>query len=150
MELFSPSLLDIFMRFGMALILGTLLGIQREYRGKAAGMRTYGLVTLGAALFTYVSIFGFANTAGSDPARVAANVVVGIGFLGAGLIIFRPDQQHIEGLTTAAGMWVAAGIGMACGTGMYEVAVIVTALALFTLEVLGKIEVEKFRPSKKP
>jgi putative Mg2+ transporter-C (MgtC) family protein len=146
--MFSPDILDIFMRFSVALMLGVALGLQREFRGKAAGMRTYGLVTLGACLFTYISVFGFAETGGSDPARVAANIVVGIGFLGAGLIIFRPEQQHIEGLTTAAGMWVAAAVGMAVGLAMYQEAIVVTLLTLFTLEVLAKIELTHFKQKK--
>ena len=144
----DPQLTDILIRFGSALALGASLGLQREFRGKAAGMRTYSLVTLGAALFTYLSIYGFSNQAGADPTRVAAQIVTGIGFLGAGVVIFRPEQQHIEGLTTAAGMWVAAAIGMATGLGMYQVGIVVTLFSLFTLEVLGKIEITKFKPPK--
>lgn len=98
----------------LAMFLGALLGWQRERWGKSAGPRTYALVTGGAALFTILSINGF-GLASSD--RVASNVVVGIGFLGAGLIFLKDDR--VQNLTTAAGLWASAAIGMAVGTGFY-------------------------------
>lgn len=120
-------------RLALAGSLGMVIGMERTYRAKTAGIRTHFLVALGSALFVLVSRYGFGGEA--DAARVAAQVVSGIGFLGAGTIIM---QKHvIHGLTTAAGMWVAAGIGMACAVELYTVALAATVLALVGLEVLG-------------
>ncbi|MBO7722008.1 MAG: MgtC/SapB family protein [Kiritimatiellae bacterium] len=120
-------------RLSLAGALGMVIGMERTYRAKTAGIRTHFLVALGSALFVLVSRYGFGGV--GDPGRVAAQVVSGIGFLGAGTIIMQ--KQVIHGLTTAAGMWVASGIGMACATGLCLVAVIATVLALVGLEVLG-------------
>lgn len=117
----------------LAIILGALIGWQREVRGKAAGARTYALVCSGSALFTLLSIYAFP---GSDPARVAAQIVVGIGFLGAGTILNR--DNHIHGLTTAAGLWVSAAIGMAVGVGLYLLAIVGALLMLGVLMVNEK------------
>ena len=127
----------------LALVLGSILGAQREYMGKAAGLRTYALVTFGSALFTHLSQVGFTGGEGVqfDPSRVASQVVVGIGFLGAGLIIFR--GVHVEGLTTAAGLWAAAAVGMAVGVGFYGMAISATILVFFTLSVLGWLDIGK-------
>lgn len=138
---FTSLNLDIILRLFVPVVLGGLIGFQREYTGKPAGTRTYALVALGAALFTYLSIFAFTPAPGTgfnDPARVAAQIVVGIGFLGAGLIVFR--ESRVEGLTTAAGLWVSAAIGMAGGAGMYAVAVITTLLALVLLAIMRKFD----------
>ena len=122
-------------RLALAAVLGMAIGIERTYRAKTAGIRTHFLVALGSALFMIVSRYGFGGT--GDPGRVAAQIVSGIGFLGAGTIIM---QKHvIHGLTTAAGMWVAAGIGMAAAAGLYVIAVVATVLALVGLEVLGRL-----------
>jgi putative Mg2+ transporter-C (MgtC) family protein len=110
--------------------LGALIGIQREKAGKAAGIRTLALISLGSALFTVLSIFAF-DTA--DPARLAANIVTGIGFLGAGTIILRREEGIVEGLTTAATIWVTAAIGVAAGAGLYVVAIAAAILTLVTL-----------------
>ena len=130
----------------LALLLGAILGMQREYTGKAAGLRTYSLVAVGAALFTIISRGGFneflVDASRYDPSRIASNVVVGIGFLGAGVVILR--GVRIEGLTTAAGLWVSAGIGMAVGVQMYGVAIFTTALVFLILEVLGKFDIEEW------
>jgi len=130
----------------LALLLGSILGAQREYTGKAAGLRTYSLVAVGACLFTVISIGGFnqflVDASRYDPSRIASNVVVGIGFLGAGVIILR--GVRIEGLTTAAGLWVSAGIGMAVGVQMYGVAIFTTVLVFVILEVLGKFDIEEW------
>ena len=104
------------LRLLLAGVLGAIIGLDREYRAKEAGFRTHFLVSLGSALFMVISQYGFeevaeANGANYDGARVAAQIVSGIGFLGAGTIIFH--KQFIRGLTTAAGMWATAGIGMA-------------------------------------
>ena len=122
-------------RLALAAALGMVIGIERTYRAKTAGIRTHFLVALGSALFMIVSRYGFEGT--GDPSRVAAQIVSGIGFLGAGTIIMQKHVVH--GLTTAAGMWVAAGIGMASAAGLYAVAVISTVLALIGLETVGRL-----------
>ena len=127
-------ILEIALRLFVALLLGGFIGIEREYRSKEAGFRTHFLVALGSALFCIVSQYGFGVNL-KDSSRVAAQVVSGIGFLGAGTIIFQ--KNVVRGLTTAAGLWVTAAIGLACGTGMYLAAAIATALVLFGLEVLN-------------
>ena len=127
-------ILEITLRLFVALLLGGVIGIEREYRSKEAGFRTHFLVALGSALFCIVSQYGFGVDL-KDSSRVAAQVVSGIGFLGAGTIIFQ--KNAVRGLTTAAGLWVTAAIGLACGTGMYVVAIIVTVMVLFGLEVMN-------------
>ena len=120
-------------------ILGGAIGFEREYRSKEAGFRTHFLVGLGSALFMVLSLHGFDDIetqAGviiqRDPARMAAQVVSGIGFIGAGTIIFR--KNVVKGLTTAAGLWVTSAIGMAAGVGMYGVAVAATVMVIVCLE----------------
>jgi putative Mg2+ transporter-C (MgtC) family protein len=114
---------------GLAFGLSTLIGLEREWRQKSAGLRTHTLVGVGAALFVLVSKYGFgdvlADGVALDPSRVAAQVVSGIGFIGGGLIFVRGDA--VRGLTTAAIVWVTAAIGMACGAGLWLLAVLVTA-----------------------
>ena len=124
---------DISLKLAVALLLGGAIGLEREYRSKEAGFRTHFLVALGSALFCIVSQYGF-DASLKDSSRVAAQVVSGIGFLGAGTIIFH--KNVVRGLTTAAGLWVTAAIGLACGTGLYIAAVIATAMVLMGLEVL--------------
>lgn len=116
MEISSFSLdfsLQMFLRVIIATILGAFVGYERERAGKAAGLRTHGMVGFGAALFAIVSNYGFE---GGDPGRVAAQIVTGIGFIGAGVILHR--RGNIKGLTTAATLWVTAAIGLAVGVGM--------------------------------
>ena len=137
-------------RIVVAAILGALIGYEREYMGKAAGLRTYSLVSLGACLFTLISIFGVQNLPvpigvdstyfrhNYDASRIASQIVVGIGFLGAGLIIRR--ENHVEGLTTAAGLWVSAALGTAIGFGFYAIAGAATVVALAIFLFLKKIE----------
>ncbi len=127
-------ILEISLRLFVALLLGGLIGIEREYRSKEAGFRTHFLVAMGSALFCIVSQYGFGFDL-KDSSRVAAQVVSGIGFLGAGTIIFQ--KNVVRGLTTAAGLWVTAAIGLACGAGMYVVASISVAMVLFGLEVMN-------------
>ena len=122
-------------RLVVAMILGGIVGLEREYRAKDAGFRTHFLVAIGSALFTLISMYGFADGV-KDTSRVAAQVVSGIGFLGAGIIVFQ--RNVIRGLTTAAGLWVTAAIGMACGVGQFYMAVLVTLLILIGLEVLNR------------
>ena len=125
--------IDITLRLLIAMLLGGVIGIEREYRSKEAGFRTHFLVALGSALFCIVSQYGFGFDL-KDSSRVAAQVVSGIGFLGAGTIIFQ--KNVVRGLTTAAGLWVTAAIGLACGSGMFAGAAIATALIIVGLEVL--------------
>ncbi|HBL37110.1 MAG TPA: methyltransferase, partial [Firmicutes bacterium] len=106
----------------VATLLGAVIGLEREQHGRPAGLRTHILVALGSCLIMLVSIYGFPSGTGSDPARLAAQVVSGIGFLGAGTIL--RDGTSIRGLTTAASLWVVAGIGLAAGTGFYWAAAI--------------------------
>jgi len=125
------------LRFLLAVALGAGIGYQRERAGKAAGMRTLILVGAGAALFTLVSEYGF-GVEGVDISRVAAGVVVGVGFIGAGVILRGQREEEVAGLTTAATIWVTAGIGVAAGAGMYLIAVIAAAVIVGVL-VLPKI-----------
>ncbi|MEA4882209.1 MAG: MgtC/SapB family protein [Clostridia bacterium] len=125
---------------GLATILGALVGLEREKQGKSAGLRTHSLVCLGSALITLVSIYGFGPYADGvrDPARVAAQIVSGIGFLGAGTIM--REGANIKGLTTAASLWTTAGIGLAIGAGLVVPAVVATAFVEIVLVVMGKVE----------
>ena len=120
------------LRLLIAGLLGGLIGFEREFRAKEAGLRTHFLVALGSALFMLISQYAF--TGRFDAARVAAQVVSGIGFIGAGVIIFQ--KNVVRGITTAAGLWVAAAIGLACGSGMYVVAIAATLLAIICLETM--------------
>ncbi len=124
---------EMVLRLVLAGVLGGLIGAEREYRAKVAGTRTHLLVALGAALIMLVSKYGFDGV--GDPGRVAAQIVSGIGFIGAGAIMV--DKHAVHGLTTAAGIWVAAGIGMASAAGLYILAVAATVLSLVGLEVFG-------------
>jgi putative Mg2+ transporter-C (MgtC) family protein len=117
-------------RVAIGAALGIVLGLERQRSNKDAGLRTYALVAAGSALFTVLSIEGFP---GSDTSRVAAQIVTGIGFLGAGLI-FRQGAT-VQGLTTAAGLWSVAAIGMAAGTGLWGLAIVVTVIVLLVLKV---------------
>ena len=130
----ETSYVELTIRLSFALLLGGAIGIEREYRAKEAGFRTHFLVALGSALFCIVSQYGFGVDL-KDSSRVAAQVVSGIGFLGAGTIIFQ--KNVVRGLTTAAGLWVTAAIGLASGTGMYVAAIITTVMVLLGLEVLN-------------
>lgn len=126
----------------LAALLGAVLGFEREWRGKDAGLRTLMLVSVGSALFTIVSyqmaILDIKHN--SDVTRIASNIVTGVGFLGAGLI-FRGNQSNVQGLTTAATVWASAAIGMAAGIGNYFLAIETTAVTLGILVVLHRFEV---------
>lgn len=133
---------DFILRLFIAGVLGAVVGLDREYRAKEAGYRTHFLVSLGSALIMIVSQYGFQqvileNSVSLDPSRVAAQVVSGIGFIGAGTIIIQ--KQFVRGLTTAAGIWATAGIGLAIGAGMYGIGVAATILTLIGLELLSFI-----------
>jgi len=134
---------EILLRLALAAALGGAIGIERELRDRYAGLRTHLLVSVGAALFTLVSAyawrdFAFGNGVTFDPTRIAAQVVTGIGFLGAGAIMRHGVTVH--GLTTAATLWVAAAIGMATAAGFYTAAVVTTVLALVVLWPLRIVE----------
>jgi putative Mg2+ transporter-C (MgtC) family protein len=137
-EFFSGTTLTQVFLLLLAFVLSAVLGIERQRKLKSAGLRTHTLVGLGAAVFTLVSAYGFSNVIGPevvlDPSRIAAQIVSGIGFLGAGVIFVR--QNVVNGLTTAATVWMAAAIGMACGAGMPVIAVIATGLHLAAVGLL--------------
>lgn len=138
--------IEMLWRLLAASVLGAAIGLEREVHGRPAGFRTHLLVSLGSALFVLTSIhfyqtygnFSGVGPVGVDPGRVAAQVVTGIGFLGAGAII--REKASIRGLTTAACLWVVAAIGVACGVGLYSMALVVTLLALLSLLLLKKLE----------
>lgn len=125
-----PQQLEMVLRLLLAAVLGAIIGAQREWSGKPAGLRTLALISAGSALFAIVSALGFD---GADPSRIAAGIVTGIGFLGAGAILHR--HGGVEGLTTASAIWVVAGIGLAAGTGLYLLAAAVTVITLIVLFV---------------
>ena len=134
--------MDFVLRLVVAGILGVLIGLEREYRAKEAGYRTHFLVAVGSALLMIVSQHGFDGMLGKegvglDPSRIAAQIVTGIGFIGAGTIIL--NRQIVRGLTTAAGIWATAGIGMCAGAGMYALAISATVLTLIGLELLSRL-----------
>ncbi|HXE72220.1 MAG TPA: MgtC/SapB family protein [Candidatus Nitrosotenuis sp.] len=131
--------LELFVRLLVATLLGGVVGLERERLHRAAGLRTHVLVSVGSALFTLVSLYGFREVGKiNDPARVAAQIVSGIGFLGAGTIMRQ--GATVRGLTTAASLWVVAGIGMAAGAGYYAGAIFTTLLAILALVVLKSLE----------
>ena len=125
------------MRIFVAACLGLLIGSERKNRNKSAGIRTHVIVALGAALIMVVSKYGFMDVEKADAARVAAQVVSGIGFLGAGVIFVR--NNLVNGLTTAAGIWATAGVGLALGSGMYVVGISSALLVLFVQFVMHRI-----------
>lgn len=133
---------EMILRLALATILGGLIGLERESRNRPAGLRTHILVSLGSCLLMLVSMYGFE---GGDPARLAAQVVSGIGFLGAGTIL--RDGNNIRGLTTAASLWVSGGIGLAIGNGYYAGAIITGLIVIFSLVSLGFFEKQLFSSS---
>ncbi len=133
---FDLNTITMFGQLLLAATLGAAIGIEREIANKSAGLRTHALVALGSALFTIIS----QSVSGPyiDPTRIAAQIVTGIGFLCAGLIVF--DKSKVKGLTTAAGVWTAAAIGMAVGFHLYSVAIFATLLTILVFVVLWPIE----------
>ncbi len=132
---------DLIIRLAVATLLGGLLGLEREIHGRPAGLRTHLLVSLGAAAFMLMSLLVGSMNSGfqGDPGRIAAQIVTGIGFLGAGAIV--KEGVNIRGLTTAACLWVAAAIGMACGAALYAEAIFIWILAIIALVILPYVEV---------
>lgn len=141
-EMENTMIWDFVWRLVLAALFGTIIGLDREYREKEAGFRTHFLVSLGSALMMIVSQYGFSEIlthdgVSLDPSRIAAQVVSGIGFIGAGTIIF--NHQIVRGLTTAASLWATAGIGLTAGAGMSWLALAATILTLVALEGLSLV-----------
>jgi putative Mg2+ transporter-C (MgtC) family protein len=134
----SISDVELVTRLLTAALLGGVLGFERELRHKSAGLRTNTLIAIGSALFTLMSVELAEGVPGADPARLAAQIVTGIGFLGAGAIIRR--DGGVQGLTTAATVWVNAAVGVAVGGGQYHLAFLTTAVTVAALLVLHPIE----------
>ena len=132
----SPEL-EMVLRLLLAAVLGTIIGIERQLAGKPAGLRTHLLVCIGSALFTLASIYAFGE--GADPSRVAAGIVAGIGFLGAGTII-RSQEGILIGLTTASSIWAVAAIGMVAGAGLYILSAVGTAVVFIALSIFKRFE----------
>lgn len=151
-EVLSHPNVHIIIRIFVSVILGCLIGIEREIWNKSAGLRTHILVCLGSTVFTLLSIYGFSpyylaspeNSAtnvlrmNNDPARIAAQILTGIGFIGGGAVLHHGGSVY--GLTTAASLWITASIGMAVGTGSYTIAIVATIIALLVLGIVGRIE----------
>jgi putative Mg2+ transporter-C (MgtC) family protein len=128
-----------------AAILGALIGLERDIRGRSAGLRTNILVSVGSSVFMLLSIGlavkwleSYSGSASADPTRIAAQIITGIGFIGAGAII--KYKFSVQGLTTAACLWTTSAIGMACGAGFFEIAILATVIAIFVLTVLNRVE----------
>jgi putative Mg2+ transporter-C (MgtC) family protein len=134
-EIFLNS---IYFQIFLALILGSFLGIERNFAGKTAGMRTYGLMSMGSCLFIIISAVASQSFGIADPTRIAAGIITGIGFLCGGAIIFR--GTHPSGLTTAAGLWVSCGIGVAIGYKLYALSIFVTLITLMVFTLFWSIE----------
>lgn len=140
--------IDIIVRLFIALFLGMIIGTERVWAHKTAGMRTYALVSMGSALFVIISnemVKYYTGFSGMNPLMIVSQIVVGIGFLGAGLI-FSKDSKMV-GITSATGLWVSAGIGMASGFALFKIAIIATALTLFIFIVLWFVE-EQLKKTK--
>ena len=147
----DPGAFALFLKLFAALLCGAAIGTERIISHKAAGMRTYALVAMGAALFVIINElliqqFMATGVGFSDPLQIPSMIISGIGFMGVGLIISR--DKNVTGLTTASGLWVTAGIGMACGAGFFMPAFMATLLALFVLIILWHIEkhVKQYSP----
>ena len=146
----SPQ--EIAIRLAVAAILGAIVGSERQRHEWAAGLRTHMVVCVGSALIMIVSMFGFQDVVNKpgielDPSRVAAQVISGIGFLGAGTILFL-RREVIRGLTTAAGLWTVAAVGLACGGGLYFAACLTTAIVFVVLAALKPLETKFFNKNK--
>ena len=145
---------DVVLRLLTAAVLGSVIGVNRGRLEWAAGLRTHMLVSVGAALAVIVSAYGFSHAIQQDhvvldPSRIAAQVISGIGFLGAGTILFLQKEQVIKGLTTAASLWAVAAVGLAAGTGLYFPAIFATAVLWVILALLKPIERRFVRPRRK-
>jgi len=140
-NLLNLTTVDITIRLFVALLLGMIIGTERVWAHKTAGMRTYALVSMGSALFVIISnemVKYYTGFSGLNPLMITAQIVVGVGFIGSGLIFSK--ESKMIGLTTATGFWVSAGIGMAAGFKLYNIAIISTILTLFIFIVLWFVE----------
>ena len=147
MELREVTYLAVGLRIFCAVFLGGILGLERELKNRPAGLRTYMLVCVGACVIMLTNQYVYQVFGGGDPVRMGAQVVSGIGFLGAGTIIVTRRNQ-IKGLTTAAGLWSAAGVGLALGVGFYEAAIAGTVAVFFVMTLLQKMDNKLHRKSK--
>ncbi len=143
MQFIDAQNLDLIIKLAIALTLGGVVGLERYFAGKPAGMRTYALVSMGSALFVIISQlvsaqYSLEGTASFDPLRMASQIIVGVGFLGAGMIVFQ--KERVTGLTSASGLWVAAAIGVAAGYGLHSLAIIATVLTLLIFTLFWFIE----------
>lgn len=144
----NAAIVDTTLRLFAALVLGMIIGTERVWAHKTAGLRTYALVSMGAALFVIISnemVKAYANFSGTNPLLMVGQIIVGVGFLGTGLIFNRDSK--VTGLTTASGLWISAGIGMAAGFGLYDIAFVATVLTLFIFIVLWFVE-QRLKKSK--
>ena len=137
----NTDLLMMMLQISLAALLGMVIGFEREKMGKPAGLRTYMLVSMGSALFTLMSVNGFGEFIGStsyDPSRIIGQIIVGVGFLGAGIIFFT--KTEVRGLTTAAAVWVSSAIGISVGLRFYAIAIYVTILTVLILWAVRVLE----------
>lgn len=144
----SISTIDIFIRLSVALLLGMIIGTERLFAHRTAGMRTYALLSMGSALFVIISdeiVKYYTGFQGLNPIMMISQIIVGVGFLGTGMIFVKDSQPM--GLTSATGLWVSAGIGMAAGFKLYNIAIIATFLTLFIFATLFYVE-ERIRKSR--
>lgn len=142
MESFTSFDLNSLVQLVVAMVLGMILGVQRNFAHKTAGLRTYSLVCMGATLFIIISLAVRTELAatGYDVMRVVSGIITGVGFIGAGIIFFR--ETTVTGLTTSAGLWVAAGIGIAVGFELYAIAIYATALTFLAFTLLWHVKEE--------
>lgn len=141
--------MEIIIRLVLSVVLGGVIGLERQLHRRTAGLRTHILVSLGSCLIMLTSLYVFDiynSRASLDPARIAAGVITGIGFLGAGAII--REREGVKGLTTAASLWVVAGIGLAVGCGFRNAAIYTTVLAFVALYLLRRVETKIFGPEE--
>ncbi len=142
LQYFQNFDMEILIRIVVSIILGSIIGFEREITNKSAGLRTQILVCLGSCIFTILSIYGFSTAVTlyplGDPARIAAQIITGIGFIGAGTVLRQ--GLTVTGLTTASTLWIAAAIGMACGCGKLDIAIVCTVLAVVVLVLIRIIE----------
>lgn len=134
----EQNIARIFLQLILAALFGGLIGFERKHIGKAAGVRTFALVCMGAALFTILSYQSLIGVEGVDYSRIASQILVGVGFIGAGIIMHY--RGKVRGLTTAAGIWISAAIGMAIGFGFYITSFLATLLVLLILFLLGRVD----------
>lgn len=144
--------MEVFLQLFLAALLGGLIGLEREYKKREAGLKTYSLVSLASAFFVIIAFGAFRQVEGQlgvefDPSRIIGQIVLGVGFLGAGMIIYR--GLHIEGLTTAAGLWTAAAVGAAVGAKLFLESIFVSFLAIVILVALRFFEEKVFNKGDK-